>query len=548
MEVFLQESEERYRFLVEGTRDYGIFLLDAEGLVSSWNKGVENNKGYIADEIIGKHYSVFYSDDDVESGVPELQLMGARLVGRYEGEGWRLRKDGSRFWANVVITPLYDDSGELYGFSNVTRDVTERKRMEEALRKSEGQFRLILESGMDGVSIVADDKLVYINNRFSELLGYDKSSGLIGMENIKIVHSSSRHFILRRNKLRRQGESKPAKYEVEMLRKDGSTFHAEVLSSVIDYEGKPARLAFTRDITERKRKEEEVLYLNRLLLAIRNVNQLIVQERDRDKLRDGVTRLLVEMGGYFNAWIALFDEEGRLASVSQSGLGDGFQPLLGLIEGGGLPECGRKALEQPGVHVTGDPVSECTDCPLSGSYHGRSAHSVRLEHGGKVYGLLAASVPRHLITEEEKLLFKEIADDIGYALRSMEVEDEKKRGEWTLRERVKELNCLYAVSNLRESGLDLEEILRGVAALVPPAMQHPEEACVRITLDGRSYETDVFRETSRMLFADIKIHGEDVGSLMVCYPEEGPEGEGGLFLPEEGELVNAVAERLGRII
>ena len=111
MEGLLRESEEQYRLLVEGTRDYAIFMLDTEGQVVSWNQGAENIKGYSADEVIGLHYSVFYSDEDVESGIPDEQLREAHKVGRYEAEGWRLRKDGSRFWANVVITALYDDSG-----------------------------------------------------------------------------------------------------------------------------------------------------------------------------------------------------------------------------------------------------------------------------------------------------------------------------------------------------------------------------------------------------------------------------------------------------
>ncbi|MCW3989191.1 MAG: GAF domain-containing protein [Candidatus Bathyarchaeota archaeon] len=424
--------------------------------------------------------------------------------------------------------------------------VEERKALEELIR-SEERYRTLLEQLPDPVTVRIGDKRVYVTERAAEFLGYDSVSDLLIEEDSYIVASNDRPFVKDRRERREKGEELPSMYEIKMRKVDGSTVDVEVHTAPIDYQGTPALMNIMRDITERKKREEEVIYLNRLLRAIRNVNQLIVHEGDRDKLRDGITRLLVESGGYFNAWIVLFDGEGRFVSASQSGLGDGFQPLLEMIEGGEPPECGRKALEQPGVHVIGDPVSECADCPLSGGYHGRSGLSVRLEHSGTVYGLLAASVPRHMITEEERMLFGEIAEDIGYALHSMEVEDERKRGEWTLGERVKELNCFYGISNLVESGLDIEGILGGVVALIPPAMQHPVEACARITLDGRRYETDNFRETSQALSADIKIQGENVGSLMVCYLEEVPEGEGEMFLPEEGELVNALAERLGRI-
>ena len=427
------------------------------------------------------------------------------------------------------------------------RAAVEKHRAENALKESEVKYRSLVQDSRDGVMVFTGSELVYANHQTAALHGCSNVEELMKIGPRNLLHPEDREWVEERSLTRQRGEDLPPLSEFRLVLPDGTVRTVQSSSSVIEYSGKTSTLAFLRDTTERRKMEEEVIHLNRLLRAIRNVNQLIVQEGDRDKLLDGITRLLVETGGYFNAWIALFDEEGRFVSAAQSGLGDGFQPLLEMIEGDEPPECGRKALEQPGVHVIGDPVSECADCPLSGSYHGRSALSVRLEHGGTVYGLLAASVLRHLIPEEKKMLFKEIADDIGYALRSLEVEDERKRGEWTLRERVKELNCLYGLSNLVDSDLDLEGILGGVVALIPPAMQHPEEACVRITLEGRSYETDIFRETSQVLSADIKIQGENVGSLMVCYLEEVPEGEGDMFLPEEGELVNAIAERLGRI-
>jgi hypothetical protein len=124
----LQDSEERYRLLVESIRDYAIFLLDASGHVASWTAAAERMKGYAPAEIIGQHLSVFFTREDRQRGQPEQELRGAAATGRYEGEGWRVRKDGSRFWGDEILTAIRDGSGELRGFAKIVRDLTERQR------------------------------------------------------------------------------------------------------------------------------------------------------------------------------------------------------------------------------------------------------------------------------------------------------------------------------------------------------------------------------------------------------------------------------------
>ncbi|HEV8578426.1 MAG TPA: ATP-binding protein [Thermoanaerobaculia bacterium] len=135
----LRDSEERFRMLVESVKDYAIFMLDPDGYVVSWNAGAENIKGYKAEEIIGRHFSTFYPPESIERRWPEYELRVAAAEGRFEDEGWRVRKDGTLFWANVVITALFDESHRLRGFAKITRDLTERKRieaLEEAERRS----------------------------------------------------------------------------------------------------------------------------------------------------------------------------------------------------------------------------------------------------------------------------------------------------------------------------------------------------------------------------------------------------------------------------
>ncbi|MDQ3787923.1 MAG: PAS domain S-box protein [Actinomycetota bacterium] len=132
-EQALRESEERFRLLVQGVRDYGIFMLDPAGHIISWNVGAQRINGYEEHEILGTHFSVFYPPEDIAEGKPDRELREAITEGRLEDEGWRLRKDGTRFWANVIITPLFDETGKLRGFGKVTRDMTEHRNAERAL-------------------------------------------------------------------------------------------------------------------------------------------------------------------------------------------------------------------------------------------------------------------------------------------------------------------------------------------------------------------------------------------------------------------------------
>jgi len=132
--------EEQFRLMVESVKDYAIYMLDPQGRITTWNPGAERIKGYQAEEIIGQHFSRFYPPEDVARGVPEHNLQIAAIEGRLESESWRMRKDGSRFWADVVITALRDAKRELTGFAKITRDLTERREMEQALRELSGQL------------------------------------------------------------------------------------------------------------------------------------------------------------------------------------------------------------------------------------------------------------------------------------------------------------------------------------------------------------------------------------------------------------------------
>ncbi|HUU30032.1 MAG TPA: PAS domain S-box protein [archaeon] len=180
-------------------------------------------------------------------------------------------------------------------------------------------------------------------------------------------------------------------------------------------------------------RTQRISYLNRMILAVRNVNQLITKEKDRDILLQGICDRLIENRSDCNVWIVLLDEAGGFVRAAQAGLGKDFQPLLERLKRNDLPGCCRKALEQPDVVVTEDPSSECTGCPLTGVYSDKGGLCIRLENQGKIYGLLCCSVHREFIKDpEEKNLIVEVAGDITFALFSLEVEEKRKQAEEAL--------------------------------------------------------------------------------------------------------------------
>ncbi len=256
----LRISEERFRSLLEDVRDYAIFTLDPQGIVTSWNAGARQIKGYEAHQIIGKHFSRFYPREAVERRWPDHELAVARLDGRFEDEGWRVRADGSRFWANVVITAARDAQGALVGFSKITRDLTERRRHEEDLRLSEERLRLLIDGVQDYAIFMLDASgMVSSWNRGAQrILGYPAPE-IIGK------HYSHLHRVedVTGNRPWRElaNARDHGREEVESwrVRKDGSVFWASSVITALRDNGDEAVKGFAtvvRDLTQRQHTEE----------------------------------------------------------------------------------------------------------------------------------------------------------------------------------------------------------------------------------------------------------------------------------------------------
>jgi PAS domain S-box-containing protein len=251
----LSESEERFRLLVEGVKDYAIFMLDAEGYVTSWNPGAQRIKGYKEGEIIGEHFSVFYTDEDRERGHPEEVLRAAAAEGSYEEEAIRVRKDGSTFWATVLITALRDSSGNLRGFAKVTKDITARKEAEELERllaqeeAARERATDILESFSDAFFAVDHQwRFTYVNSKAEELWGRERQE-LVG-----------------KNIWEEFPEAQDSGYYLQTRRamEEGVTTEFETISPVLGiwiagraYPSREGLSVYFQDVTERKHAEVE---------------------------------------------------------------------------------------------------------------------------------------------------------------------------------------------------------------------------------------------------------------------------------------------------
>ncbi len=253
----LRASEERFRLLVDGAREYGIFMLDPEGKIVTWNAGAERITGYRAEEAIGKHFSCFYTVEDINSGRPEEELRKAADKGRFEEEVRRVRKHGGEFWASVMITALRDEKGRLKGFSKMIRDTTKRKQAEETFRKSEAILRKVLRAAPFGIGLVKDRVMQWHNEAMSRMLGYE-SDEIFG-QSARMIYPDDEEYHRAGITINGLGREKTtAEVETRWKRKDGSILDCRIRYALLDPESEEqVVLAIAEDITGRNRAQKE---------------------------------------------------------------------------------------------------------------------------------------------------------------------------------------------------------------------------------------------------------------------------------------------------
>jgi len=248
----------RYRLLVEAVTHYAIYMLDPTGVVTSWNPGARRIKGYEAAEIIGHHFSRFYTEEDRRRGLPQRVLATAASDGKFEGEGWRVRKDGARFWAHVVVDPIRDQAGALIGFAKITRDLTERRAAEEAMRRSEEQFRLLVQSVTDYAIYMLDPtgRIISWNAGAHRIKGYSAEE-IIGEHFSRFYREEDRLAGDPQRALATAAREGRFEKEGWRVRKDGTKFWAHVVVDPIrDERGEVIAFAkITRDMTDKKQAQ-----------------------------------------------------------------------------------------------------------------------------------------------------------------------------------------------------------------------------------------------------------------------------------------------------
>ena len=312
----LYDSERRFRLLVQAIKDSAIYMLDPSGVIVNWNAGAERLKGYSAAEVVGQHFSKFYTRDDRVAGLPARMLEAAARDGHYEAEGWRLRKDGGRFWAAVEINAIRDENNKLIGFAKITRDITERQVAQQTLRETARQFRSLIDGVTDYALLMLDPNGLVVNwNPGAERIKGYSADEIVGQHFSRFYTDRDRAAGLPARAL--QIAAQEGRYEAEgwRVRKDGSLFWANaVIGRIVDEKGAVIGFAkITRDITERRNAQ----------LALQEAQAQRAQAQKMEalgQLTGGVAHdfnnLLMIVGGHLQALKKLVadDEKGRRAA------------------------------------------------------------------------------------------------------------------------------------------------------------------------------------------------------------------------------------------
>ena len=271
-------AEDRYRLLVDSVTDYALYMLDPDGIVVSWNSGAQRLKGYSEHEIVGRHFSQFYPDEDVRQGLPMRNLKIARTEGRFEAQGWRVRKSGERFWAHVVLDPIVSPSGRLLGFAKITRDLSERRIAEESLRRTEEQFRLLVQGVADYAIYMLDPQGIVTswNSGAQRIKGYEPEEA-IGSHFSRFYRKEDADRGLPAHALATAAAEGRFESEGWRVRKDGTQFWANVVVDPIRDGDSGEIIGFakiTRDITEKREAE----------LALERAREALFQSQKLDAI------------------------------------------------------------------------------------------------------------------------------------------------------------------------------------------------------------------------------------------------------------------------
>lgn len=311
----LRESEEQYRLLIEGVKDYAIFGLDPQGRITSWNSGAELVQGYSAAEALGRHFSLFYPESDIAQGKPEHLLQFVAMNGHVEDQGWHKRKDGSLFWADVMITALRDEAGQLHGFSEVVRDITQQKQSEDALQDSYGLLQTVIE-GTGNAIFVKDRQGRYklVNSATAQLLGKPKEE-ILGKDDAILLSLDAATYLRRIDqRVMETGLSQTSEEEIYLG--DGMRTFLVTKDPYRDAYGNISGvIGISRDITHRKQAEAALQRSAHRLETLQQIDRAILQATSPEMIAETALRRLQEAIAFQQAMVALFNFETNEAYV-----------------------------------------------------------------------------------------------------------------------------------------------------------------------------------------------------------------------------------------
>jgi len=448
----LRTSEEKFRNLIEHLQDV-VWEVDANLVFTYVSRNVRDVLGYDPEEVVGTPAFKYVSADDM---MMKLAGLFAKSLDSLEPfrfiEIGMTHKDGRQVMLESSGSPIIASDGQIAGFRGVSRDVTERKQMQEALRQSEERYRKIAETANEGIwTIGLDWKTVFVNGKMAEMLG----CSLEEMKNrllFDFVDDEGKAFALESRERRKQGISE--QYEMRLRRKDGSVLWAIAgVTPIFDQDGHFAgTLGLVTDITGRKQAEARIEHLNAVLRAVRSVDQLVTQEKSQPTLVQKACEALIASRSYDNARIVLVDQEGNPRELAEAAAP--HSDLPDRPKGTVLP-CVRQALQQPDVLIVEKDEAFCAECTCRCAQWRRPRACARLESHGRAYGVLEVSMPAgHLPDAEERALLAEIAGDIAFALHGLELAEERQLAEERYRHMFENTSDAVAVYRATDDGED----------------------------------------------------------------------------------------------